>query len=401
MKNRRILAILLTLLVIVPLIAIASQRNTLGQGATVTISKQEYERLKQYELLDEVKQYIDNYYYEQPENQKLMDGAIQGLLSGLEDAYSFYYPEEAWKNMLEQDEGKYAGIGVQMLGNYEDSLVTITRVFRNTPAEAAGLKKGDVFKSVEDLAVTTATMQDAVKIMRGVPGEKVHIEIVRNGEVLPFDLIKAEIIVNRVEYKMLDEQVGYLILFEFAGGSAEAFTEALNDLKQQGMKSLILDLRDNPGGWVADAEKIGDLLLDKNLMYYTQDRQGECHEFFTEDGKEDVPLTILVNGNSASSSEIIAAAMQDLKRATIMGTKTFGKGIIQYVIPLSDGKTGFQFTSAQYFSPLGHKVHKEGITPDMEVEMPEELKTVFFETGDLTDPQLKAAYEYAVDQLKK
>jgi carboxyl-terminal processing protease len=367
---------------------------------TVTITQDEYNRLKQFEKLDEVKQYIDAFYYEEPDQQKLLDGAIQGLLSGLGDAYSFYYNAEAWQKMQEDDSGKYAGIGVQMLGNYEDASVTITRVFRNTPAEEAGLKKGDVFYRVEDLEVNTATMSDAVDIMRGIPGEKVHVEIIRNGEVLPFDLIKANIIVNRVEYKMLDENVGYIILFEFAGGSYNAFKSAFDELKSQGMKYLIFDLRDNPGGWVGDAERIGDMLLDEKLLYYTQDRFNRRKDYITDKGMERIPLIILINGNSASASEILTAAMQDHNRAQIVGVKTFGKGVIQFVVPLSDGTTGFQLTNAQYFSPHGRKVHKEGIQPDIEILMPEELEDKLFDTGDLSDPQLAKAYELALERLK-
>ncbi|MDD2561066.1 MAG: S41 family peptidase [Eubacteriales bacterium] len=400
MKDRRRalwLALALAAVLLLPMLSASSfwQNNPAEVGDTVTISRKEYERLKQYELLDEVKNYVDTYFYEEPDQQLLMDGAIQGLLSGLNDAYSFYYPEEAWTQMHEEDEGKYAGIGVQMLGDYDSGAVTITRVFRNTPAEAAGLKKGDVFLTVEDIQVTTATMQDAVNIMRGIPGEKVHIEVVRQGEVLPFDLIKAEITVNRVEYMMLDHQVGYIVLFEFAGGSAEAFTAAYQELTAQGMNALIVDLRDNPGGWVDDGVKIADLFLDHKLIYYAEDRAGSQEKFYTTNGKDDIPLVFLVNENSASSSEIVTAALKDYKRATVIGEKTFGKGIIQYVIPLSDNKSGFQFTYAQYFSPLGYKVHKEGVVPDIIVEMPEDLKSMFFELGDMTDPQLARAYEEA------
>jgi len=376
MKNKRRapwLALILAALLMMPLLSASSFWQSASQTDrdTVTISREEYERLKQYELLDEVKNYVDTYFFEEPDQQLLMDGAIQGLLSGLGDAYSFYYPQEAWAQMHEEDEGKYAGIGVQMLGDYESGAVTITRVFRNTPAEAAGLKKGDVFLTVEDIQVTTATMQDAVNVMRGIPGEAVHIEVVRQGEVLPFDLIKAEIIVNRVEYMMLDDKVGYIMLFEFAGGSAEAFTTAFEALKAQGMAGLIIDLRDNPGGWVDDGVKIADLFLDRALLYYAEDRAGSQEKFYTTDGKDDLPLVVLVNENSASSSEIVTAALKDYDRAIVVGEQTFGKGIIQYVIPLSDNKSGFQFTYAQYFSPLGNKVHKEGVTPHILSEMPE------------------------------
>lgn len=393
-----LICLMLAIAISIPLVSSAFF-NT-NREKTITISQEEYDRLKQFELLVEVKQYVDAYYYQEPVVQDMVDGAIQGMLGGLSDPYTFYYNEEAWQKMLEDDEGKYAGIGVQMLGNPVDSSVTITRVFRNTPAEAAGLRKGDVFYKVGELEVSTATMNEAVSYMRGIPGEKVHVEVLRNGEVLPFDLTKANIVVNRVESKMLDDSIGYIILFEFAGTSYEAFKEAYDDLKDKGMKHLIFDLRDNPGGWVGDAERIGNIFLDEKLLYYTQDRFGRRKDFITDKGQDDMPLTILVNENSASASEILTAALQDYHRAQLVGTKTFGKGVIQFVIPLTSGNTGFQVTNAQYFSPDGDKVHKEGILPDVILEMPEELASKMFETGDLADPQLAKAYELARNQVQ-
>lgn len=389
---------LAAILLVSPIFAGASWAS--GNKETVTIPKEEYERLKKYELLDEVKKYVDAYFYEEPKEQDMLDGAIQGLLAGLGDSYSFYYPQEAWNKMQEDDSGKYAGIGVMMLGNYKDRSVTIVRVFKDTPAERAGLKKGDVFYKVEDVVVSTATMHEAVDIMRGKPGEKVNIEIIRNDETLPFELVKANITVNRADYKMIDDKVGYLILYEFAGGSKEAFKEGYEALKAQGMQYLIFDLRDNPGGWVGDAEAIGNMLMDKKLLYYTMDRFERRKEYVTTQGAETMPITVLVNDHSASASEILAGALKENKRAQIVGEQTFGKGVIQYVVPLSDEKSGFQFTAAQYFSPEGNKVHKEGVTPDIVVEMPEELKTKLFETGDLSDPQLAAAYKEALKSFK-
>ncbi len=392
-----LLALLLAAALAVPALTLATQPG-MRRGETVTITREDYERLMQYEKLDEVRRYVETYFYIEPDQQAMTDGAIQGLLSGLGDAYTFYYDEEAWSQMQEDDEGKYAGIGVQMLGDPDTGAVTITRIFRGTPAERAGLHKGDVFYMVEGIEVTTATLSEAVDTMRGLPGEKVHVEVVRDGEIMEFDLVKDNIIVNRVDYTMLDDKVGYLILYEFANGSSEGVLDGIAALEAQGMETLILDLRDNPGGWVRDAEEIGDFLLDAKLLYYTQDRAGNRHDYRTTPGMDDLSIILLVNENSASASEILAAAMQDHHRATVIGAKTFGKGVIQYVISLEDGKTGFQLTYAQYFSPLGNKVHQEGITPDIAVEMPEELKAKMWDVGDLNDPQLAAAYEEAKRQ---
>ncbi len=394
MKKR--LSTLLVLIMLSTALLYAAQANRISPSGTVTIPRAEYERLKQFEKLDEVKRYIDSYFYEEPDEQKMLDGAVQGMLEGTGDAYTFYYPEEAWKTLWEEDSGKYAGIGVQMLGNYEDKAVTIIRVFKGTPAEAAGLRKGDVFYMVNDLEVTNASMQDAVKLMRGVPGEEVHVQVVREGQVLSFDIIKAEITVNRVESMMLDHQVGYIALYEFAGHSYDDFKNAYDELKAQGMQSLLIDLRDNGGGWVDDGVKLADLFLDRVLLFYTEDRQGNQQKTYGTDGKDELPLVLLVNENSASTTEILSGALKDHGRATIVGVKTFGKGVIQNVMELSDRVSGFQFTVAQYFTPLGQQVHKEGITPDVEALMPEELQHSFFQLGDMTDPQLKAAYEQAL-----
>jgi carboxyl-terminal processing protease len=371
----------------------ASASNIFGPNDTVTISRSEYESLKKYALVEEVRQYVETYYYKEPEEKAMLEGAIQGLLSGLGDAYTFYYPAEAWETMWEDDEGKYAGIGVQMLGDWRDSSVTIVRVFRGTPAEEAGLKKGDIFYKVEELEVSTATMQDAVNLMRGVPGETVHVEVVRNGEVLPFDIVKADITVNRVESGMLDNDVGYIAVYEFAGDVAEAFENALTDLTAKGAKGIVIDLRDNPGGWVQAGVDMADLFLDENVLFYTEDRAKTQEKTYTKNGKTDIPLVLVLNENSASTSEIFAAALKDYERATIVGTTTFGKGVIQYVIGLSDGVSGFQFTSAQYFSPNGNQVHEVGVEPHVESLIPEDMQNTYFQFGDLSDPQLETAYE--------
>ena len=371
----------------------ASASNIFGPNDTVTISRSEYESLKKYALVEEVRQYVETYYYKEPEEKAMLEGAIQGLLSGLGDAYTFYYPAEAWETMWEDDEGKYAGIGVQMLGDWRDSSVTIVRVFRGTPAEEAGLKKGDIFYKVEELEVSTATMQDAVNLMRGVPGETVHVEVVRNGEVLPFDIVKADITVNRVESGMLDNDVGYIAVYEFAGDVAEAFENALTDLTAKGAKGIVIDLRDNPGGWVQAGVDMADLFLDENVLFYTEDRAKTQEKTYTKNGKTDIPLVLVLNENSASTSEIFAAALKDYERATIVGTTTFGKGVIQYVIGLSDGVSGFQFTSAQYSSPNGNQVHEVGVEPHVESLIPEDMQNTYFQFGDLSDPQLETAYE--------
>ena len=369
------------------------------KGKTVTISQDEYDRMSRYARMDEILQYVEAWYYQEPDVDALIENATRGLLYGLEDPYSFYYNEDEWKELWEDDEGEYAGIGIQLLGNYLDYSVTVTQVFRDTPAQQAGLRKGDLLVRVEDIEVTAYTMQNAVNLMRGKVGEEVEIEVQRGDEFITFRIPRAQIHVNRIEYTMLDNHVGYILMYEFAGESQKEFSDALAALRAQGAQALVVDLRDNGGGWVDAAISIGDLFLDEGILAYSQDRYGNREDYKTTDGKDDIPLVFLVNENSASASEILSGGLQDLGRATVVGQTTFGKGIVQTVIGLDNDEAGFQMTYAQYFLPSGAEVHKIGITPDVIAEMPEDLKTVYFDLGDLTDPQLKTAWETAQSMI--
>ena len=369
------------------------------KGKTVTISQDEYDRMSRYAQMDEILQYVEAWYYQEPDVDALIENATRGLLYGLEDPYSFYYNEDEWKELWEDDEGEYAGIGIQLLGNYLDYSVTVTQVFRDTPAQQAGLRKGDLLVRVEDIEVTAYTMQNAVNVMRGKVGEEVEIEVQRGDEFITFRIPRAQIHVNRIEYTMLDNHVGYILMYEFAGESQKEFSDALAALRAQGAQALVVDLRDNGGGWVDAAISIGDLFLDEGILAYSQDRYGNREDYKTTDGKNDIPLVFLVNENSASASEILSGGLQDLGRATVVGQTTFGKGIVQTVIGLDNDEAGFQMTYAQYFLPSGAEVHKIGITPDVIAEMPEDLKTVYFDLGDLTDPQLKTAWETAQSMI--
>lgn len=370
-----------------------------GQQETVTIPKAEYESLKKYQKLDEIIAYIEQYYYQEPDVDAMVEMATRGLLAGLEDPYTFYYNPDEWAEMWEDDEGEYGGIGIQLLGNYVDNTVFITRVFKDTPAERAGLLRGDKLIRVEDILVDATTMQNAVNLMRGELESEVEVEVLRGEETLVFSIPRAIIHVNRVEYMMLEDNVGYICLYEFAGDCAVAFENALNKLIEQGAKSLVVDLRDNGGGWVEDAEKIADLFVDEQLLFYSEDRYGNQDKCYTKDGKTDIPLVMLVNEFSASSSEILSGSLQDVGRATLVGTNTYGKGVIQYVIPLQAGGDGIQFTVAQYFLSSGRAVHTVGIAPDIVVEIPEEMTGAYMQTGDMTDPQLYAAWEAAKEAV--
>jgi len=355
-----------------------------SQEETVTISKSDYERYQKYEDLDLIAQYIDAYYYQDTDFDTLLEGAKRGMVEALDDPYSYYYDAEQFSDMWEDDEGEYAGIGIQISASYLTQLCTIIRAFEGSPAETAGLRKGDILVTVEDLDVTAYTLQEAVDIMRGTVGEPVHLSVLRDNEILEFDIVRANVHVNRVSSMMLDDSVGYILLYEFAGDCADSFKTHLDDLIAQGMKVLIFDLRDNPG------------------VTYLKDRAGNREDYTADAGSLDIPMVILLNEYSASSSEILSGAMQDYGLATIVGVQSFGKGVVQSVIslnPYSEETDGMQITSAQYYTPNGNSLNKVGITPDVEIEMPEDQVNALFQLGDLSDVQLAKAYEVALEKL--
>jgi len=406
LSKKRFRLMCLTLMVLLLLTGCALLPTTIsdlatGMDDTVTISRAEYERLQRYAELDEIWQIVEQYYYQEPDTQAMLDGAEMGLLYGLGDPYTYYYTPDQYAQLWADDEGEYAGIGIQIMGNYATGLCTISRVFLDSPALDAGLRKGDVLTRVEDIDVVTTTLQDAVNIMRGEPGTPVNVQVQRGDQLLDFVVDRAVVHVNWVNSCMLDGDVGYISLYEFSGDCSPSFAVHLDNLMSQGAKALVIDLRDNPGGWVDDAQKVADMFLEEGNVASLVYRDGTMELYTTTtDGKENpIPLVVLVNEYSASASEILAGALQDRGRATIVGTQTFGKGVVQYVLPVGTRGAGMQLTVAQYYTPNGNEVHKVGITPDIEATLPEG-DTTMYDIGDLDDAQLKKAYEVALDLIE-
>lgn len=406
LSKKRFKLMCLTLMVLLLLTGCALLPTTIsdlatGMDDTVTISRAEYERLQRYAELDEIWQIVEQYYYQEPDTQAMLDGAEMGLLYGLGDPYTYYYTPDQYAQLWADDEGEYAGIGIQIMGNYATGLCTISRVFLDSPALDTGLRKGDVLTRVEDIDVVTTTLQDAVNIMRGEPGTPVNVQVQRGDQLLDFVVDRAVVHVNWVNSCMLDGDVGYISLYEFSGDCSPSFAVHLDNLMSQGAKALVIDLRDNPGGWVDDAQKVADMFLEEGNVASLVYRDGTTELYTTTtDGKENpIPLVVLVNEYSASASEILAGALQDRGRATIVGTQTFGKGVVQYVLPVGTRGAGMQLTVAQYYTPNGNEVHKVGITPDIEATLPEG-DTTMYDIGDLDDAQLKKAYEVALDLIE-
>ena len=379
-----------------------STGNTATDSNVVIISKDEYEKYQKFSEMFSIYDTAKDYFYKEPDTDLMVEYAIRGLMAGLDDPYSFYYNPKEYKEMMDDDEGKYVGIGVMIQANMDKQICTITRVFQGGPAEEAGVQRGDILYRVgEDLYVNPSNLQEAVDIMRGVPGTDVDVTFLRNGEEITYTITRREVNVNQVDSKMLDDSIGYIAMYEFAGHSELEFEQALQNLLAQNARGIIIDLRDNQGGWVEQARYIADLFMDEGELCYLKYRDGEEHadEYRTKNGKADVKLVILINENSASSSEILTGALRDCADAVTVGVKSFGKGIIQMVSEVGSNGAGFQMTIAEYYTPSGSPVHKIGITPDYEVPLPEGDNGMYDFADTVHDIQLIKAVEVMKERL--
>ncbi len=312
--------------------------------------------------------YIETNYYEDVDVDDLRNGLYQGLFYYL-DVYSQYYTPEEYEEMLEDAiEGTYCGIGATLQQDMTTMLVTVIRVYPGSPAEEAGLMAGDIVYEADGYDATTMQLSDFVTHIRGEENTTVHLVVYRDGEELEFDIVRRDLDYPTVIYDMLEDDIGYIEISEFAESTPDQFDEALNDLEDQGMEALIVDLRSNPGGVLDAVCKVLDDILPEGLICYTEDRFGQRVDYNSTGSQSlDVPLAVLVNANSASASEIFAGAVQDRGAGVIIGTVTYGKGVVQTVRNLTDG-SAIKLTTSRYYTPGGTCIDGIGITPDIEIE---------------------------------
>jgi len=342
------------------------------------------------EKLSEIDWYIDHYYIFDVDREKLADGLLAGYVSGLEDPYSVYYTPEKYTDILESANGEYYGIGV-LVTEDKDGTIQIVNVFSNSPAKEAGILKGDIIAGVDNLDITGMDLNQVVGYIKGKEGTSVELQIQRDGEadLLNITVERRQVSVDTVEYRMLEDGIGYIQLVQFDDVSLDQMTAAIEDLKSQGMEKLILDLRDNPGGLLTSVVDIADLFLPEANIFYMEDKSGSRTDYnATDDQLFDGELVVLVNENSASASEVLAGTLKDNGRAQLVGVTTFGKGIVQTFYSLSDG-SGVKLTTAHYFTPNGTDIHGVGVTPIVEAEQPDDEKTGESEN----DTQLNKALE--------
>ena len=311
---------------------------------------------------------IENYYYKDVEDQDMIDGIYAGLVEGLNDPYSEYYTPEEYEDLMSTLTGNYAGIGAMLQKNTDTGAVTITKVYEDSPAEKAGLKEGDSIVSADGNLAVDENLDEFVQHVRGEEGTDVALVIERDGEKFDVTCTRDTISAPTVAYQMLDGNVGYIQVSQFAEHTYDDFVKAYEDLEKQGMTSVIFDMRNDGGGLVDSVVKMLDYLLPEGTVVYTMDKEGTREDFTSDaDTHKDIPMVVLVNENTASAAEIFTGALRDFDYGTIIGTTTYGKGVVQSTIPLKDG-SAIKLTTQTYYTPSGECIHGKGITPDIELE---------------------------------
>lgn len=319
--------------------------------------------------LHEIYQNMMLYYYEDYELDDIRESLYDGLIAGLEDPYSVYYTSEEYKDLMVSTSGVYYGIGAGLSQDPDTMVVTITKVYRGTPSEEAGLKNGDIIKTVEGIDATSMEVSDLVKEIRGEEGTKVHMVIYREstGETLEFEVERRNVELPSIEGELLDNGIGYIQILEFQDKTDEQFIAMVEDLTAQGMKGVIIDVRANPGGLLDSVVNLLNYVLPEGLITRVEYSYGSKVEYPSDSKCINLPMVVLIDENSASASEIFAGAIKDYEYGTLVGKNTFGKGIVQSILKLSDGDA-MKITTAKYFTPDGHYIHGVGIAPDVVVD---------------------------------
>ena len=365
-----------------------SARQASAEG-TVAESVVNDDSLTKLEAIEEV---IDKYYYNEEDinANEMIEGMYAGMVASLGDPYSVYYTAEEWKLMMQDTEGIYYGIGAYIQLDLTTGFGKINGVIAGTPAEAAGLRENDLIYMINDEIAQGLELTEIVARIKGEEGTTVHLTIYREGEedYLEFDIVRKQVESPTVNYEMMDNGIGYIQITEFDEVTLDQFKEALAVVKGSDAGGLILDLRSNPGGSLSVVVDIARQILPEGLIVYTEDRAGKRVEYSCDGQRElKMPLVVLINGNSASASEILAGAVKDYGIGTLIGTTTYGKGIVQRILPLTDG-TALKLTVSAYYTPKGNNIHSIGIEPDIECEYD---RDAYYDHG--VDNQLERAVE--------
>lgn len=365
------------------------------RGDEVMLPASEYAELTDVMALDEVMKSIDEYYYfEAPQREQLVKSAANGMVASLNDPYSAYFTDEEYQRYLSSINGAYDGIGV-LIGQPTEDGAEILDVYEDTSASEAGLLAGDFIVAVDGTGVSGLTLEEISTLIARGNGEAVKLTIKRGEESFDVDVVSGTVNIKRVEHFLYNHHTGYIRISMFSGNCAEEFREAIKDLTERRMTCLVIDLRNNPGGLLKDVVSIADTLLGECTIVTVRSNGGE-EEVYTSNKKGvSVPVAIIVNESSASASEILAAAVQDNEAGIIVGMPTFGKGIVQTTRRLESNGAWLKLTTSAYYTPSGKSINGIGVTPDLEVDLPEEMKSTPIDKLDQEqDAQLWAALDY-------
>lgn len=365
--------------------------NVVGKNSIkyVTVSGDSSSLAKTFTYL---KNFIEKNYIGDLDEQKMLQEAIKGYVKGLGDEYSEYITSDEMKGFMEDTNGRYVGIGIYIANNTQTNQILVLMPMEGSPAQEAGIQSGDIIVKINGEEYKGDQLTEASNKMKGEEGSKVKLEILREDETIEIEVERKNIKVNHIESEMLSNQIGYLQLSTFDDGTAEEFKAKYEELQKQGAKSLIIDLRNNGGGIVKEATDIADMMIEKGKTLLITSSKNEEEEITKaqKDRSITIPVVVLVNKNSASASEILAAALKESDNAKIVGEKTYGKGVIQTIYTLSDG-SGLKLTTNEYFTPNHNVINKIGITPDIEVSLPEGRTMYTVEQDE--DTQLQKAIE--------
>ena len=360
------------------------------------------ETLSRYARLEAIRSTLVKDYYQEVDEDALIEGAIRGMMYALEDPYTFYYTPDELQRHDAQSEGVYSGLGI-LVQNNADGEIEIIRVYEGGPADAAGAQAGDRIVAVDGVPVSGGSaeeLSDAVDRMRGESGSTVELQLRREGELLELTLTCGDVHVSNVNSAVLEGNIGYIEICQFSGDDVEGFRAAMEELQAENVRGLVVDLRNNPGGLLTDVVEIADLLLPEGAVVYVENRVGERITYSSDAEYWDVPLVVLINGMSASASEILAAAVQDFDRGALVGTRSYGKGIVQSLLVFESDGAGMQYTSATYYTPSGRCIHGMGVSPDIVMVAPEGYYNLTGVPDPENDVQLKAALEQLAYRMR-
>ena len=397
-KTRAFFTVLIAVIITIVLTTAANNYFAIKNYDKVIITDDkyiEYETMQdKYNKVEYIEGFVEENFLYDIEEGELYEGALKGMLDILDDPYSEYMTEGEFNDLIEQTSGEYSGIGVYVSVT-EDNRIIIVSPIEDTPADQAGLKTGDYISKVNGIEYAGDDLSDAVDVMKGKSGTDVDITISReddDGVEADFDvtITRDNIKIKTIKYDMVDDDIGYIRITTFDQQTDADFKDALDDLESQGMTGLVVDLRYNPGGLISSVSEIADELLGETIITYTQTKYGEREYYYSDKDKIDVPLAVLINEGSASASEILSGAVKDTESGVLIGTKTFGKGIVQRIIPLADG-AGLKLTVSEYFTPNDIKIHGVGIEPDVYLEMDDDI--IFGPDNIDEDIQLQRAVE--------